>query len=205
MGRKGIRGWIFPDEWVTGSEPNINIEGSKVGPLPGFNSCPRVTESGTTRDAPIKGQGSSHSLEVPPDVFEARREVDGGILSEGGIEPSDPIAWNRDPHDYSLASLRAPPWPLADSYRMEHGLPLEFLANSSPETVETRLMRVVRRSPLLLLFLKKEHEGQMIKDGQDSHRPRACEARGRDHKRLKPQTKEDKTCHDTRAFHDIMH
>jgi hypothetical protein len=64
-------------------------------------------ESGTTGDAPIQGQGSSHSLEAPLDVFEARREVDGGIPSEGGIEPSDPIAWNRDPHDYSLVFLES--------------------------------------------------------------------------------------------------
>jgi hypothetical protein len=55
----------------------------------------------------IQGQGSSHSLEVPPDVFEAKREVDDGIPSEGGIEPLDPIAWNRDPHDYSLAFLES--------------------------------------------------------------------------------------------------
>jgi hypothetical protein len=44
-----------------------------------------------------------------PDVFEARREVDGGIPSEEGIEPLDPIAWNRDPHDYSLAFLESVP------------------------------------------------------------------------------------------------
>jgi hypothetical protein len=69
-----------------------------------------------TRDMPVQGQGSSHTLEAPPDVFEAKREVDRGIPSEGGIEPSDPIARTRDPHDYSLALLRAPPWPLADSY-----------------------------------------------------------------------------------------
>jgi hypothetical protein len=155
MGRKGIRRWIFPDKWVMGSEPDINLEGSKAGPQPGFDSCPRVTELGTTRDAPVQGQGSSRTLKAPPDVFEAKREVDGGIPSEGGIELSDPIVRNRDPHDYSLAFLRAPPWPLADSYRMEHGLPLEFPINSSPETTETRLTRVVRRSPPLLLFLKR--------------------------------------------------
>jgi hypothetical protein len=45
-----------------------------------------------------------------------KEKVDGGIPSEGGIEPSNPIIRNRDPHDYSLAFLRAPPWPLADSY-----------------------------------------------------------------------------------------
>jgi hypothetical protein len=55
-----------------------------------------------------------------------KEKVDVGIPLEGGIEPSNPIARNRDPHDYSLAFLRAPPWPLADSYRMEHGLTLEF-------------------------------------------------------------------------------
>jgi hypothetical protein len=148
-----------------GSEPDINLEGSKASPRSGFDSCPRVTESGTTRDAPVQGQGSSHALEAPPDVFEAKREVDGGIPSERGIEPSDPIARNQDPHDYSSAFLRAPPRPLADSYRMEHGLPLEFLVSSSPETAGTRPTRVVRRSPPLLLFLKKEHEGRTIKDG----------------------------------------
>jgi hypothetical protein len=83
-----------------------------------------------------------------------KREVDGGIPSEGGIEPLDPIARNRDPRDYSLAFSRAPPWPLADSYRMEHGLPLEFPINSSLETARTRPMRVVQRSPPLL-FPKK--------------------------------------------------
>jgi hypothetical protein len=109
MGQKEIRGRIFPDEWVTDSESDINLEGSKAVPRPGFDSCSRVTESGTTRDTPIQGQGLSHSLETPPDVFEARREVDGGIPSEGGIEPSDPIAWNQDPHDYSLAFLESAP------------------------------------------------------------------------------------------------
>jgi hypothetical protein len=108
-----------------------------------------------TRDAPIQGQGLSHALEAPQDVFEAKREVDGGIPLEEGIEPSNPIARNRDPHDYSLAFFRAPLWPLADSYRMEHGLPLEFPVNSSPETVETHPTSVVRRSPLLLFFPKK--------------------------------------------------
>jgi hypothetical protein len=138
-----------------GSEPTINLKGLKAGPQLGFNSYPRVIESGTTRDVPIQGQGSSHSLKAPSDVFETRREVDGGIPSERGIEPSDPIAWNRDPHDYSLAFCRAPPWMLADSYQMEHRLPLEFPANSSPETVKTRPTRVVRRSPPLLLFLRR--------------------------------------------------
>jgi hypothetical protein len=138
MARRRIRGWIFPDTWVTGSEPDINLEGLKAGPRPGFDSCPRVTESGMTRDAPIQGQGSSHALEAPQDVFEAKREVNGGIPSEGGIEPSNPIARNRDPHDYSLAFRRAPLWPLADSFRTEHGLPLESPDNSSPEIVGTR-------------------------------------------------------------------
>jgi hypothetical protein len=104
---KGIHRWIFPDEWIMGSEPNINLEGSKAGPCPGFDSCPRATESGTTGDVSIQGQGSSHSLEAPPDVFESRREVDGEIPSEGVIEPSDLFAWNQDPHDYSLAFLES--------------------------------------------------------------------------------------------------
>jgi hypothetical protein len=90
-----------------------------------------------TRDAPMQGQGSSHALEAPQDVFEAKRQVDRGIPSEGGIEPSNPTARNRDPHDHSLAFFRAPPRPLADSYRMEHGLPLKFPINSSPEIVKT--------------------------------------------------------------------
>jgi hypothetical protein len=109
-----------------GSEPDINLEGSKAGPRPGFDSCPRVTESRMTRDALIQGHGLSHTFEAPQDVFEAKREVDGGIPLEGGVEPSNPIARNRDPHDYSLVVLRVPPRPLADSYRMEHGLKLKF-------------------------------------------------------------------------------
>jgi hypothetical protein len=85
------------------------------------------------------------------DVFEARREVDGGILSEGGIEPSDPIAGTKIRTTTLWHFWRAPPWPLVDSYRMEHELPLEFPANSSPEIIETRPARIVRRSPPLLL------------------------------------------------------
>jgi hypothetical protein len=77
------------------------------------------------------------------------------ILKEGGIEPSNPIARNRDPHDYSLAFLRAPPWPLADSYRMEHGLTLEFPVNSSPEAIRTRPNEGSMTFPTLLLFSKK--------------------------------------------------
>jgi hypothetical protein len=73
----------------------------------------------------------------PKTYSRIKEKVDGEIPSEGGIEPSNPIARNRDPQDYSLAFLRAPPRPLADSYRMEHGLPLEFPVNSSPETVKT--------------------------------------------------------------------
>jgi hypothetical protein len=74
----------------------------------------------------------------PKTYSRLKEKVDRGIPSEGGIEPSNPIARNRDPQDHSLAFLRAPPRPLADSYRMEHGLSLEFPINSSPETVKTR-------------------------------------------------------------------
>jgi hypothetical protein len=62
----------------------------------------------------------------PKTYSRLKEKVDVGIPSEGGIEPSNPIARNQDPHDYSLTFLRAPPWPLADSCRMEHGLTLEF-------------------------------------------------------------------------------
>jgi hypothetical protein len=151
MGQKGIRRWIFPDEWITGSEPNINLEGSKAGPRPGFDNCPRVTESGTTRDASIQGQGSSHSLEAPQTylrleersiVESPRREASSPWILSHGTEIRTTTLWHL---------WRAPPWPLTDSYRMEHGLPLEFPANSSPKIVGTRLTRVVQRSlPLLL-------------------------------------------------------
>jgi hypothetical protein len=60
-----------------------------------------------TEDVPIQGQGSSHFLETPLDIFEAKGEVSGGIPSEEGIEPSDPTKWSQDPHDYSLASLES--------------------------------------------------------------------------------------------------
>jgi hypothetical protein len=56
-----------------------------------------------TEDVLVQGQGSSHFLEMTSDIFEAKGEVNGGIPSEGGIEPSDPIEWSRDPHDHSLA------------------------------------------------------------------------------------------------------
>jgi hypothetical protein len=58
-----------------------------------------------TEDVPVQGQGSSHFLEMTSNIFEAKGEVDGGIPSEGGIEPSDPIKQSQDPHDYSLALL----------------------------------------------------------------------------------------------------
>jgi hypothetical protein len=60
-----------------------------------------------TKDVPVQGQGSSHFLEMPSDMFEAKGEVGGGIPSKGGIEPSDPIEQSRDPHEYSLASLES--------------------------------------------------------------------------------------------------
>jgi hypothetical protein len=41
------------------------------------------------------------------DIFEAKGEVDGGIPSEGGIEPSDPTERSGDLHDYSLALLES--------------------------------------------------------------------------------------------------
>jgi hypothetical protein len=43
-----------------------------------------------TEDVPVQGQGSSHFLEMPSDIFEAKGVISGGIPSEGGIEPSDP-------------------------------------------------------------------------------------------------------------------
>jgi hypothetical protein len=57
-----------------------------------------MSESG-----PIQGQGSSHFLETPLDIFEAKGEVNDGIPSEEGIEPLDPIKQSRDPYDNSLA------------------------------------------------------------------------------------------------------
>jgi hypothetical protein len=61
-----------------------------------------MTESG-----PIQGQGSSHFLKTPSDIFEVKGGVGGGIPSEGGIEPSDPIERSRDPRDNSLALLES--------------------------------------------------------------------------------------------------
>jgi hypothetical protein len=60
-----------------------------------------------TEDVPVQGQGSSHFLEMTSDIFEAKGEFGGGIPSEGGIEPSDPIERSRDPHDNSLALLES--------------------------------------------------------------------------------------------------
>jgi hypothetical protein len=61
-----------------------------------------MSESG-----PVQGHGLSHFLEMPSDIFESKEEVDRGILSEGGIEPSDPTEWSRDPYDNSLALLES--------------------------------------------------------------------------------------------------
>jgi hypothetical protein len=86
---------------------------------------------------PYKARARATLLRHLKTYSRLKEKVDGGIPSEGGIKPSNPIARNRDPQDHSLAFLRAPPRLLADSYRMEHGLPLEFPVNSSPGTVET--------------------------------------------------------------------
>jgi hypothetical protein len=56
-GGGGIRGRIFPYIWETGPKPGISLEGAKAGPRPGFDSCPRATELGTTQGAPVHGQG----------------------------------------------------------------------------------------------------------------------------------------------------
>jgi hypothetical protein len=55
----------------------------------------------------VQGQGLSHFLEMPSDIFEAKGEVNSGIPSEGGSEPSDPTKWSRDPYDNSLAFLES--------------------------------------------------------------------------------------------------
>jgi hypothetical protein len=60
-----------------------------------------------TKSGPIQGQGSSRFLKTPLDIFEAKGEVSGGIPSEEGIEPSDPIERSRDPHDNSLTLLES--------------------------------------------------------------------------------------------------
>jgi hypothetical protein len=54
-----------------------------------------------------QGQGSSRILEIPSDIFEAKGDIDGGIPSEGGIEPSAPIKRSRDSYDNSLALLES--------------------------------------------------------------------------------------------------
>jgi hypothetical protein len=60
-----------------------------------------------TEGGPIQGQGSSHFLKTPLDIFEAKGEVGDGIFSEGGIKPLDPIERSQDPHDNSLALLES--------------------------------------------------------------------------------------------------
>jgi hypothetical protein len=60
-----------------------------------------MSESG-----PIQGQGSSHFLEMPSDIFEAKGEVNSGVPLEGGIEPLDPTKWSQDPYN-SLALLES--------------------------------------------------------------------------------------------------
>jgi hypothetical protein len=56
---------------------------------------------------PIQGQGLRTFLELLSDIFETKGEVDGGIPTEGGIEPSDPIKRSRDPYDNSLSLLES--------------------------------------------------------------------------------------------------
>jgi hypothetical protein len=44
---------------------------------------------------------------MPSDIFEAKEEVDRGIPSGGGIDPSDPTELTRDPYNNSLALLES--------------------------------------------------------------------------------------------------
>jgi hypothetical protein len=60
-----------------------------------------------SKSRPVQGQGSSHFLETPSDVFEAEGEDDGGIPLEGGVKPSNPIERSRDAHNHSLALLES--------------------------------------------------------------------------------------------------
>jgi hypothetical protein len=123
---------------ITGSEPTISLEGAKAGPRPGFDSRPRATEQGTTKGAPVHGQGSSHALEAPQDVFEAKGRGRRRNPLGGGTEPSDPVEGNRHPHDHSLAFLRAPPGhkPTPNDWSTDSHSNLPV--SSSPEIVGTR-------------------------------------------------------------------
>jgi hypothetical protein len=44
---------------------------------------------------------------MPLDIFEAKGGIGGGIPSEGGIKPSDPIERSQDPRDNPLALLES--------------------------------------------------------------------------------------------------
>jgi hypothetical protein len=126
MGRGRIRRQIFPDIWETGSEPGISLEGVEAGPRLGFDSCPRATELGRARDTPVHGQGSSHTLEAPQDVFEAVGE--GRRRNPLGERHRALESHHRELRSTRLllGILESVSGPLADSYRMEHGLTLEF-------------------------------------------------------------------------------
>jgi hypothetical protein len=159
----------------------MNLEGSKAGPRPGFDSCPRVTESGTTRDALMQGQGSSHALEAPQDAFEAKRE---------GRRRNPLRGRYRALKSYRKESRSTRPLFRIFESAGSHSNPLLIAHRRPSELVQTR---VVRRSPPSSLFLKREHEGQTIKDGRDSDRPHAREARGLG--RRKPNLERKKTEH----------
>jgi hypothetical protein len=53
--RGRIHGRIFLATWETGSEPGMSLEGAEAGPRPRIDNCPRATELGMTRDAPVHG------------------------------------------------------------------------------------------------------------------------------------------------------
>jgi hypothetical protein len=57
---------------------------------------------------PYKDRARAALSRHPKTYSRLREMVDVGIPLEGGTEPSSPIVRNRDPHDYSLAFLRAP-------------------------------------------------------------------------------------------------
>jgi hypothetical protein len=69
-----------------------------------------------------------------PKTFETPGAIRDGIPLDGGIEPSGPIERVRDQANHPQVLLGRCSGPLAGSYQMELGPPLELPNNSSPET-----------------------------------------------------------------------
>jgi hypothetical protein len=128
----------------------------------------------------LPDEGSTTFPTLPP--FSKKREREGRTIKDG--EDSD------QPRAYEAQGLDR------RKLNLERKKTKHAKHSSIKRTKDLRGVKTLHRG------LKKEREGRTIKDGQDSDRPRAREARGLDRKRLK--LKQKRTKHVTMQEHSLI-